>query len=381
MAEKIVNNGIVFAYASNDAVFEIKKELERYFLYQTILVVDENYEYGRKTEALRQTTNCNFIICHDFRHYDFCENIDLVLAVNAKNIFEIKNKCFKNKIPYMIVLTKVVSHSVCGDKILDNYNQMLVNKPFGIVFDKSEIFDKKKFICQAVLEIGMTNFDILQNNILNLFCGKHINYDLVDDENKNLNNLICFFDNKNFDLNSVFDKICDTYVTNILKRASDDVSLLEILSMLYCSFDKELHDNFVETKYTYMQVLSLIELQFFERYQSGYKDQIDYATHQKKLAFYGKSSDFCIKSMPENKINFLVEQFQHKFLEYMRQQNDFTERIKNFVADIDVDFLYNLSNNINREIFVDMISLTPTICSELSFLTILFSLGLLNYCI
>lgn len=382
MAEKIVNNGIVFAYASNDAFFEIKKQLEKYFLYQTILVVDENYEYGKQIDDLKQNINCNFVVCHNIKQVDFFQNIDFVVAINDKSIFEIKQKCFENKIPYMVVLTKVASFSVCTDHVFDrDQKQVLTNKPFGIVLDKSQIFEKKKFICKAILEISMSNFEITQKNINNLFYGKKIDYDLMLDEKKSLDNLVLLFDKKNYDTKLLFDEICDIYVTYLIKKSSDDISLLEILTFLYLKYDKQIHDRFIETKYLYMQTLCLLQTKFFAKYQSGYKDAINYQIHQKKLAFYGKNSDFLIKNLPDSKINFLLEQFQNKFIEYTKQQNLFNEKIKNFVADTDIDFLFDLYNNVDKDIFVDMLSLEPTIYKEQNFLSLMFCLGLLNYSI
>ena len=380
MAEKIVNSGIVFAYATNDAVFEIKRELERYFLYQTVLVVDESFEYGQQIENLRQMVNCNILVSHSFKDFDFSQNVDFVIAINDKNAFDIKEKCFQDKIPYMIVLTKVVTYSACSDKVfgVDN-KQSQVNKPFGIVLDKSQVFDKKRFVCQAILEIGLTNFEIVQKNIENLFYGKKIAYETIDAQKKNLESFEQLFEQKNYDNNLLFNQICDIYLTNLLKKSSETVGLLEVLASLYCGYDSKMHGRYIETKYLYMQILCVIENDFFSKYKSGYKDVINYQIHQKKLAFYGKNSDFLPINLPESKINFLIEQFQNKFLQYMKQQNDFAEKIKNLLADTDIDFLYQIYNDVDRKTFVDMLSLTPTIFKEQNILSLMYSLGLLNY--
>ena len=379
MAERIVNNGLAFAYASNDAFFEIKSELEKYFLYQTVLIIDQNFEYGNVIERLIQNVNCNFLVSHDVKEIDFSQNIDFVVAINDKDIFEIKQKSFENKIPYMIVLTKAESSCIVSKYILKNEREVEVNKPFGIILDKSQVFEKKNFVCKVILEMSSVKFDIVQKKICNLFYSKKIDYDLISDQEKVLSNLMKIFENDNFDNSKLFDEICDLYVTNCIKKVDDEIGILDKLALLYFEFCSQNYSKYIEIKHIFKQTLQILEKTYFEKYQNGFKNSINYIVHQNKLVEYGKHSEFKAVMIPESKINFLLEQFKNKLLSLSKEQIDFDEKIKNIVADRDIDFLYGLYSYVDRDIFVDMLSLQPSIFIEPSFLSLIYSQGLLNY--
>ena len=178
-----------------------------------------------------------------------------------------------------------------------------------------------------------------------------------------------------------FDKICDTYVKYLVKRTDDDISFLQKLADLYFESANQKTAKCVETKFVYSQILSLIQKDYFAKYQNGLSDAINYQIHQKMLHTYGKNSNFLTINLPDSKVNFLLEQFSHKLNEYCKEQDGFEEVIKSVVADIDIDFLFKLYENIDRKKFVDMISLEPSIYPEPNLLSLMFSQGLLNYSI
>lgn len=379
MAEKIVNNGIVFAYASNDAFFEIKTELEKYFLYQTVLVIDQNYEYGDVIDKLKENVNCNFVVKHNIES-DYFKDVDFVIAINDLDMCQIKQICFEEKIPYMIVLTKVVSYAVCCNKIIDAKNrQIQVNKPFGIVLDKSKIYDKKAFLCKSVIEISTAKFDIIQKQIANMFYNKKIDYDLIRDEQKAVFDMYEIFNNEYYDLNKIFHLICDEYVTYCIKRSKDDIDLLDKISCLFLKFNKDVHNKHIEIKFLYSQVISVLQSRFFSTYQTGLKETINYGVHQKKLSIYNQKSNFVVVKLFDSKLNFLLEQFKSKFNGYVKEQAQTNEKLKDIISDIDIDYYFSLFSNVDREKFVDMLSLEPSIFSETNILSIMYSQGLLNY--
>ena len=54
MAKRVINSKIEFAYVSDSIDVELKAELEKYFLFQSILVVDSHFEFGDKIAKLQR---------------------------------------------------------------------------------------------------------------------------------------------------------------------------------------------------------------------------------------------------------------------------------------------------------------------------------------
>ena len=60
MAKRAINSKIEFAYVSDSADVELKAELEKYFLFQSILVVDSYFEFGDKIATNHKVQLCGY---------------------------------------------------------------------------------------------------------------------------------------------------------------------------------------------------------------------------------------------------------------------------------------------------------------------------------
>ena len=75
MADRIINRDIVFAYATDSAVADLKPHLEKYFLYQNIAIFDPNFEYGLQSQGGGGGIRCNFVVCHSLKEFFLIQNV------------------------------------------------------------------------------------------------------------------------------------------------------------------------------------------------------------------------------------------------------------------------------------------------------------------
>ena len=379
MAERKINQDIVFAYATDNAILDLKSQLEKFFLYQTIAVFDPNFEYGNQLQNLKESVSCNFVVCHTAREFFLAQNIDFAILVNGEENGKVREYCSKNEIPYMVLLTKAVSFVTTNQNYYDKFSSKRFNLPFGILLDKSMIFDKKQFQNLAILEMSTLFFDIAQKKICNLFFSKQIDYVHLQEE-QNLHGKIAeILSQKDFSIFCNFDDICNLFVTYCLTRSKDDLSILDKLTSLFLTLSKQNANRYIQTKFAYQCVMCTLESDYFANFQNSKKSTINYHIHQKYAQKNGFDVSFDAIKLPESKTNFLFEEFRPKLKSYIDEQISFLNLLKNKLADFDIDFLYSVFAFQDKQQFKDVLSLEPSLYVEPGFLQIAYGQGLLNF--
>ena len=151
MAERKINESIEFAYASNDILNELKRELEQRFLYQSVLIVDEKYEYSGAIGLMQDNIRCKFVVARNLMAIDTSE-FDCIVCINTYCLNEVKIIAKKNAIPYICILTKMNSCSNFNKFAFRNENIVECNFPMGIVLDSAQVINEREFISKFVLE-------------------------------------------------------------------------------------------------------------------------------------------------------------------------------------------------------------------------------------
>ena len=373
MAELIINKKIEFAYATENLSAELLSELEKRFLYQKILVVDSKYELSDEIDELIKKTKCDFLVVKDINDCNNLEVIACVIIVNCSDINHLKKFCTQVNKPYIIAVTKIYPTCFLNSQIIDNNKQIInCNNPLGVVLVKSKIYNKQEFICKFLLELVNLMFDNTQSKIDNLFFLN--SQDLSVDKN--------FLDNLNFDLQlnnlQSFDKIAKSYLMLCIKKASKPLSLLDRVSELSCDFVIESKYK-IETKFLIQSVLTSITKNFFKLWTKKLKSTINFQKHKKYLEKYNLNYEFNFCTINEQKTDFLLEQFRQKLINYTDDQLEYNLKIKNLIADINVDYLYNIYNVKFKNSLTDFICLEPDLYNQNSILKILSANGLLNF--
>lgn len=377
MAEKIVNSGIEFVYASDDSIVELKRELEKYFLYQKILIVDSFYEYSDVIEKMREQIHCDFVVERAIQN--LTDDIDCVILVNDCNVDKIKKECYEKKIPYMFVLTKVVSSGCFSNQCFDNFNVLNCNFPFGIILDKTIIYDKKEFICSSAIEIANMKFDILQKKLCNLFFNIQIDYDKLDDQQKTFNQFEQFFCSEEKNQKILFNNSAEIYLQLCLKTSQNGLDLLDKLEYLFSYQNFSKNSKSIEQKYIFKQIVSSFQKNYFKYFVSTFSSNVNYEKHSQYLQSFGLSYSVHKVELTDSKTNFLLNEFRQKMLDFVTSEIEFDKRVKNFLADISIDFVYKMFNFDEKTNFTNYICLEPDIFKENSFLTVMLSQGLLNF--
>lgn len=377
MAEKIVNNGIEFAYVSSNASIELKKELEKYFLYQNVIIVDRYYEFGNIISKLKENVMCNIIVERNFESIKDFENISCIIVVNSHDLNNIKLLCKEQNIPYILALT-----DICDSLSFKNYlykngsNYTDCNYPLGIVFSIEYIFNKSEFISKTILEISSLSFDFLQDKINNLFFQKNkIEYNHKTSK-KILQDLQNFIINNDNSTKSVVD-VCKIYLSYSIYQSKIHPNVLDNLTVLHNLHYKE--KNSVETKYIFSLLITSLEKNFFLYYTNSFQNTINYKKHIEYLSSINQKSSFNRDRLVNGKINFLLQEFRNKVLENIKIQLSFENYIKSQIADIDVDYLYNIFSKIKDVQFTNLICIEQDIFNDINFLTIMYNSGLLNF--
>ena len=377
MAERVVNSGIEFAYTSEHIEVELKLELEKYFLYQTIIVVDKFFEFGETIKKLEQNVKCNFVVTHDINEIDSFENISCLIIVNNHDIDDIKLLCYKQNIPYIIAMTDL-ANSMCFKNYA--YGQCKIvqcNFPLGIVLSQSSITNHSYFVSRAILEIGSLSFDILQKKLNNLFFGENIEYKEFAGQKKLLIELQTVLGERREDIKALSKRIATLYLSYGLISSKDKPSLLDNLIYLYSLNNKNRY--LIEIKYAFSLIVTSLEKNYFIYYTHGFKSYIDYEKHQEYLTSTNLKSNFVTHALPDEKLNFLLDEFREKLLEYVKSQIAFEKLVKNMIAEIDIDFLYKTFVAIKDKALTNYLSLEPDIFTTPNFLSILYKQGLLNF--
>lgn len=376
MAEIILNKNIEFAYVLNSSLTEISSELEKRFKYQKIVIVDSKYEIAEETSNLSKNIKCDFIIVKNINEIKNTDSIACVIIVNCYNLNDIKHFCTLNNKPYIIALTKFFdtsilnSQTIAQDKCIVQYS-----KPLGVVLIKNKIYNKKDFICKFFLEVSNYMFDNMQSKIDNLF------FSSCKNQASTSNNVL-----KNLSINmllqpineSDFNKIAKSYLVLCINKSLKPLTLLDRLANLCCDYIFDKHE-IIQYKFMLQYLLNYLLKDFFAIYTQKLKSVINIEKQAKYFKKHKLKYDFIINSLPEQKINFMLSEFRQKLIDYTIEQQILNTKIKNTIADIDVDFLYKIFNLKKQHMLVDFICIEPLYYNQNSILKILSYNGLLNF--
>lgn len=377
MANRVVNSAIEFAYANYDIEADFKKELEKYFIYQNIVVVDAGFDFGLLYDKLEHLTRCNFKRVKSIDQIDNFEVVDCIIDVNCFEIDKIKAICKQNCIPYIISLTKICDISNFRNYYYANIKDVeTCNYPLGIMLDLSSVYNKSYFVSLAILEISSVCFDITQKRLDNLFFGKKIDYGYFEVENNILKDLEAILSNRTEDIDKFAKRMSDLYLSYVISCVKDHFSMLDNLLNLYKKINQK---NIVEAKYLFRLIISSLEKNFVKYYSFGLKDTIDYKAHERYLSAFGLNSDFRSTYIAETKVNYLLAEFKEKLLEYILISIDFDKNIKTMLAEIDVNFLYEMAFKFKHQTLTNYICLEPDVFKTPNFLKIMYQSGLLNF--
>ena len=377
MADKVINNCIDFAYAGINVEDEFQKELEKYFLYQRVLIIDTHFEFADFFEKLRYT-RCNFTIMHNISDSVNMETIDAIICVNNHNIDYVKRTCKNLNIPYIIALTNVCDTSIFKPfYYAENGKIDFCNYPLGIILSLSKISEPKKFLSNAILEISNLSFEVLQQNLENLFFNKTIDYDFFETKQRFLKMFQETIEQRKENDMQFVNKIAEMYLSYAIMVAKEPQNFLDNLIYLY----KKHYKNYdiVAVKYAFREVVLSLEKDFFAYYNSNLKSAVNYQLHQNYLSDLGYVIKFESKEFPDNKLKFLFDEFRKKLIGFAVQCAEFDVNIKNILADIDVGNLYKMSEKFKTLPITNLICLEPDLYGQDDFLSLIYGLGLLNY--
>lgn len=170
--------------------------------------------------------------------------------------------------------------------------------------------------------------------------------------------------------------MADLYLLYAISCSKEEPSMLDNLINLYQMYNKK---SIIEAKYLFRIIIISLEKSFIEHYSAGLKDTIDYSVHEKYLNTFGLNINFKHSFIAETKINFLLAEFKEKLLEYILIDINFDKNIKAILAEIDIDFLYEMIFKFKHQTLTNYICLEPDIFNLPNFLKVMYQLGLLNF--
>ena len=375
MAEKNVNSGIEFAYSSNNAEIELKRELEKYFLYQTVLIVDARYEFGNVIEKLQKNTKCNIVVERDLEKISNFENIDCVIIVNNNFDNQLKIICKKYNIPYILVLTNLTDSTIFKPFAYDKlYEVKECNYPIGVVLSLNYIFDKRTFVAKAMLEISGLSFLIKEDYINKMLFSNQSNSRINDYKKilRNLENFSCYDK-----IDDIFKKIADLYLQYAIIVSKLKFDVLDNLMIIFKRNQK--NRMYVEAKYIFSILITSLQKNFFKYYTNKFQSSVNYSIHKKYLSSIGLIPKFNNNAIIDTKVNYLLNDFRDKFLNYVNFEVAFKSKIKGLIAEINVDYLYQLFTKFENMPLINYINIEQDIFKNSNFLSILYNFGLLNF--
>ena len=378
MAKRNINQKIEFAYVNENIEKSLKYELEKRFLYQHILIVDEHFEFGNTIDKLCHGVMCNFEVCRNIDLIKNFENFDCIVIVNDSFTNNIKTICKRYNIPYIFALTKICDSSNFKRFLYYTQNKIVeCNFPLGIVFDLSTIVDWNKFLTSAILEVSSLSFEILQAKIENLFFNKKLNFENIEEKKKLIIKLQNTLDSRRDNIKEFSKKIASLYLSYCLTSAQNGFDVIDNLLDIYKRNNKT--SNIIYIKQYFKTIMLSLEKNFFKYYTNKLIGTIDYKVHQKHLQYYGYELTFNIKNISNNKIGFLLDEIGKKLVEFVCSTINFEKAIKNILLEIDVDTMYDFESKCSNTKFTDYINLEPNVYQSQSFLMIMYQLGLLNF--
>lgn len=378
MAERKINVGIEFAYASNDVLNELKRELEQRCLYQSVLIVDEKYEYSGAIGLMQDNIRCKFVVARNLMAIDPSE-FDCIICINTYRLNEVKIVAKKNEVPYICILTKMNSCSLFNNFAFQNENIVECNFPMGIVLDNAQVVNKREFVSQFMLDASNCSFEILESKISNLFFGTSIDYDVISDLlnlKAKIREVYCC-DRKNID--EFFNQASVLMIELCIKKSKTQFSVLDKLCHLFLKNNENEFNKSIEIKYIFRMIVSSLECNFFKNFTTDLKGTINYEVHQKYLGQSKMIGNFSQKSLPESKINFLLNEFRKKLVSLAFDDQREIDLAKNVISDFNIDYLYNLFNYCMDKQFKNYLSIEPDVFEENGFLGLMYQNGLLNF--
>lgn len=377
MADKIINNCVEFAYATQCPQAELKDELEKRFLYQSILVVDELFEFGNTIKQL-ESIRCDIKVARNAFEIQDIEKYSCILVCNCHNIDQIKLLSLAHNIPYVIVMTRVCDSSCFKPEFFErDASVKKCNYPLGIIFCTNYIFDAKKFVCKAVLEISSLSFQVLQQRLCNLFFAKSIDYDCFADEKRLLRELQACVDTRRENIVEYSQKLAKLYVSYCLLASRQNFDMSDNLLFL-CKMNGQ-NKMLVEVKYIFNLIVTSLQKNFFTYYTTSFCGAINYQKHCEALKSVNLCTSFAQNAMPVAKLDFLLAEFREKILDYVNTELGFERKIKNIVADVDVDFLFDIFEKCKNVPYTNILCIEPDVFERQNFLTVMYQSGLLNF--
>lgn len=370
MAEIETNKKIEFVYASNNVLVELKQELEKRFMYQKILVIDDAYCFCGKMDNLMQSIKCEFVVVRKLDNIDW-EKFACVVVVNDNMIADVKKLCTQKNKSYVVLLTKLVDASVLCGQYYHKNKILQGNLPLGVVLDKTEIFNKKQFVCNFVLQFCSYAFDQFQQKLDTLF------FDAVNHAGMVQSHLILpekFFALK--DIEQLFEMSCQYYLLMCLNK-SERLSLNDRLFCMTEFFDGKKQN--LQLKFLLQLVLAKLIFGFFVHWNKKLKSTIDLQKHSKMAEQYNVLCSYKTQMVSQQKVDFLLQEFRQKLIDYSKDHQNFVQKAKDFVAEIDVGFLYQTYNAKTTTKITDLICLEPHLFGIQSILSIISDCGLLNF--
>ena len=378
MADRYINDDIEFCINCESVEFEFKEKLEEKFLYQNILIVDSAYDLSENLDKLKKNVRCDFYEVKNIDSFVDFEKIACIVAVNEKNIDKIKKYAKKYCIPYIVVLTKICNFSTFKKYYYENENSVFdTNLPLGVCYISPKKTNLKRNIINGIIEISSLSFELLQSKLENLFFATQYDHKQNSEKKEIIINLERLIQNINDDCFVLNKQIVDLFLKAILVVSKDKMDMIDNLLWIYKNNEK--FNNLVEIKYLFKQVLLSMEKNFFKYYQSKFKSEIDYKKHEQFLEKYNYKTNFAINKLPETKIEFILNEFRKKMVEFVDVSIHFDNTIKNIIAEIDVDDLFQMLNGYKKMGIANYLSVEPDLFCEKNFLSILYQLGLLNF--
>ena len=320
---------------------------------------------------------CNFEIVRDVAECKNVEDISGVVVMNCCDIKKTKRFCKIHNLNYILVLSKIYQTNIlCCEGVDENICIEQYNPPLGVFLDKSKIFNKSEFIAKFMLELSNFMFDIMQNDIDNLFFYNTAKIfttkDIVD-----VNNIAGTLSVQK-DLSTVFDIVAKYYLILCIKKSTKELSLLDrVAEISIIKNNKERFD--IQTKFLCQNIITSMIKNFFGCWNSKLKSTLNIKKQNWVMEQYDIKPSINTNYLPEQKLEFLLREFKQKLLSYVQQQMSANEKIKNFVADLDVDFLYETFIVKYEHSLTDFVCMEPAVFNKPSILSIMSNNGLLNY--
>ena len=179
------------------------------------------------------------------------------------------------------------------------------------------------------------------------------------------------------DLEDLTKKMANLYLDYVIFLSKYEFNLLDNLIQIYKKSQKTSCN--IEAKYIFSMILTSLQKNFFMLWTNKYQNCIDIKKHTEYLSNLNILPIFKKKCVPENKISFLLFEFKEKLLNYVNFEIAHKEIIKNIIAEINVDFLYNMFRKLGDLPWTNYICIEEDIFQKQTFLSILYNFGLLNF--